>query len=111
MDRKAMVDQWRELDRQMSELARQKDALTAELVKDNPAGTELQGNTGRVRVRDRAVLVPAKLEAKLSPALWRRITRRVPVAALYKAELERGKLSQDVMDAASTRSKAWLESI
>lgn len=111
MDNRAMVDRWRELDQQMAALKREQDALVALLVKGKPSGTELEGHTGRVRIRDRAVLQPTELESRLSPALWRRITKRVPVADLYRAEIRRGKLPQDIIDASSTRSKAWLEAL
>lgn len=108
MDQKTLVDQWVELETQISQLKRLQDAIVSALPK-SPSGTELEGHTARVRVRDRAVLRPELLEAKLSATLWRRITKRVPVADLYRAEVKRGKLTQELLDQCSIRSKSWLE--
>lgn len=110
MDRRKVVDQWAELDTEIKKLSRQRDALAKQLT-GYPSGTELDGYEHRVRVRDRAVLQAEKLRERLSVAMWTRITKRVPVADLYKAEVRRGKLSQDLFKECSTRSEQWLETI
>lgn len=108
MNQAELVDQWVDLDQQIKALTRQQKAIE-ECLGAQQAGTTLVGVNKRVLVRDRAVLKPDQLEDKVSPAVWRRITKRVPVAGLLKAEVLRGKIDQDTVDACSGRSKVWFE--
>jgi hypothetical protein len=110
MDQQELVDQWVALDEQIKALTRTKEALEKALG-DHKPGTELEGHTKRVRVQARSVLKPDQLEQRLAPGLWRRITKRVPVADLLKAEIKRGKISQDIVDECSVNSKTWFKTI
>lgn len=110
MDERQLVDLWSDLDKQIKELVRQKEAVEKALGPQK-AGTELQGHTKRIRVRDRAVLKPEELEQRVTPHLWRRITKRIPVADLLKAEIRRGKIDQQTVNECSGRSKIWFETI
>lgn len=105
-----LVDQWVELDKQIKDLTRQQQAVEAALG-GHPVGTELQGHNSRVLVCDRSVLDPTALEKVLKPAIWRRITKRVPVAVLLKAEVKRGNIEQSVVDKCTGRSKTWFKAI
>lgn len=110
MDAQELVDQWATLDKQIKELIRQKEAVERQLGTQTP-GSELQGITKRIRVRDRAVLKPDQLEQRLTPHMWRKVTKRVPVADLLKAEVIRGNIDQDTVNECSGRSKYWFETI
>jgi hypothetical protein len=110
MDELDLVDRWVELDQQIKKLVREQEAVAKALGSQTP-GTELEGRSKRLRVKDRAVLKPELLEQRLTPSLWRKITKRVPVADLLKAEIRRGKIDQDTVNECSTRSKVWFEAI
>lgn len=84
-------------------------AIEAQLLPTMVVGQELQGKTAKVRKRDRGVLKPERLHTAVSNALWTSITERKPVADLYRAAIRRGRLTQDILDQASDRSKPWLE--
>lgn len=105
-----LVDRWVDLDKQIKDLIKQKEAIMKAIGPQAP-GTELQGRTRKIRVRDRAVLKGDRLELRVTPAMWRRITKRVPVADLLKAEVKRGKIDPDTVTECQDRSEAWFETI
>jgi|ERR1044072_3374797 hypothetical protein len=109
MDTKQAVDDYAVKSQQLAELKREVDALDARLNAVSKVGDELQGHKYRIRRVDRAVLDPTLLEQAIPATLWRRITKRVPVADLYKAEIVRGKLTNDTMQACQGRSKSWFK--
>jgi hypothetical protein len=104
-----LVDQYVDLVRERDRLQELIDGLDGHLLKSHKPGTELDGTTRKLRVRDRSVLKADRLQALISKAMWLRITVRKPSADLYKAEIRRGKLDQAVIDQASDRSKPWIE--
>lgn len=110
MDQQNLVDLWIDLDEQMTKLKREIDRVEAELGQP-PAGTEIKGSVKSIRVQDRAVLKPDKLEQRLTPALWRSVTKRVPVADLLKAAIKRGKIDQQTVNDCSDRSNTWFKAI
>jgi hypothetical protein len=104
-----MVNEWIAAYRAAERAQEKLDALTAQLLPSMAVGDILEGKTAKVRKRDRTVLQPDRLKSEITTSLWTRITERKPVAALYKEAIKRGKLTQELMDGCSTRSKSWLE--
>jgi hypothetical protein len=105
----ATVDEWVAAYRAFERAKDKLTAIEAELLPTMAVGQVLEGSKGKVRKRDRGVLKPDRLRDKISSSLWTSITERKPVAALYKAAIQRGKLTQDEIDQCSDRSKPWLE--
>jgi hypothetical protein len=109
MNRQDLVDQVAEAQKAVKAAEDYRDALVSQLGPNIKPGDVLEGKTHRIRVRDRAVLVAERLQERVSKALWLRITVRKPVADLYRAEIKRGRLSQEDIDASSKRSRMWVE--
>lgn len=109
MDVKTLVDQFAEASRIADDAKRRVERLQVELDSHIKVGAELEGHKYRIRKRDRRVLRPERLQQAIPVSMWRRITKRVPVAALYKAEIERGRLTEQQLDDCSDRSRTWLE--
>ncbi len=104
-----LVNDWIAAYRAAERAQEKLEALTAQLLPTMAVGDILDGKTAKIRKRDRAVLQADDLRNAINTSLWTKITERKPVAAYYKEAIKRGKLTQDIMDQCSTRSKAWLE--
>lgn len=104
------IDRWHELQDEIKRLQAEQAAIADKLMENMSVG-EVQVSVSGKKVRkcDRGVLDADMLKENITPALWTRITKRVPVAALYKAEIERGKLSKATMDNCTNRSTSWIE--
>jgi len=108
MDRDKAIAEWVRLKRERDAIEERMKELEDQLMPMVDVGETLTAKTGEVIVkRDRGVLDPARLEASVSVGIWRSITRRTPVAALIKAQVIKGKLSQNLVDACYNRSKPW----
>lgn len=104
------IDEWNNLQTQIEALKARQNIIAEKLLENMDVGHTLQSKTGnKVRKCDRGNLIADRLKASVSPQMWVKITERKPVAALYKAEIQKGKLDQSIVDAATERTKAWLE--
>jgi len=106
-----LVDEWIKLKRAAERAQERLAEVEAQLMPTMAVGDVLKGRTGDVRKRDRGVLIPALLEARLSARRWQMITVRTPSAPLYRAEIKRGRMSEEDITESSKRSKPWLEMI
>jgi len=111
MDIKDLVDQYVAADAAYRAAREHRESLRRLIEPHLQVGQELAGTDRKIRRRDRRVLVPAKLKAKVSNSMWTSITERKPVAVLYNAAIKRGKLDAALLDECSTRSETWLEVI
>jgi hypothetical protein len=104
-----LIDAWNDLQTQIDVLTAERDSIAEKILPNMQVGDTIASAKGnKIRKCDRGQVVPDLLKAKVSPAMWRKITQAVPVAALYKAELKRGTLAEEVMDACTKRTKPWL---
>lgn len=104
-----MIDRAAQLLKLRKEVEAELEGLTASLTVGRKRGDMLQTSNNKLRVCSRDQLIPSLLEEAVSPAMWRRITERKPVAALYKAEQQRGKLDPAIIVASSEEVRKWLE--
>lgn len=104
------IEEWHELQFEMDAIKKRLEHVSTMLMLKMDVGDVLTAANGeKVRKCDRGIIDPEALKQSISPSLWTSITKRVPVAALYKAQIEKGKLSQSTIDAATKRTKPWLE--
>jgi hypothetical protein len=104
-----LADDWIAAYRDYERAKERLETVAAQILPTMAVGDVLAGTTGKVRKCDRGVLKPEKLRLAVSTSLWTSITERKPVAALYKAAVRRGTLSEVDLEKASDRSKPWLE--
>jgi len=109
MDRQEMIERTAELFRLRKEIEKELEGYVLVLTAGKTSGTMLETDNVKLRVCSRNDLIPTELEKRVSISMWTSITKRIPVAALVKAAIERGKLSQDIIDASSKETRRWLE--
>jgi len=99
------------IDDLIKELTRQKAELAAEIlpfVQENTSTTDryLYGTNGnKVRLFVKNDLKGELLQPLVTPRMWAKITKRVPVSALVKAEIVKGNLDEAVVNSARVESK------
>lgn len=104
------IDQWTALQDQIDQLKAQQAVIASKLMENMDVGDTWQSKTGNtIRKCDRGNLVPDRLREAVTPQMWVKITERKPVAVLYRAKVKEGKLDQSILDAATERTKPWLE--
>jgi hypothetical protein len=109
MNRDDAIREWYKLKQELDATQERMEELAAFLLPLVEVGGVLQARTGETLVkRDRALLDPDKLEAAVPVAMWRQITKRVPVAAHIKSMIKRGKLDSKLVDSCHGRTKPWL---
>lgn len=108
MNRQAAIQEWIAIKRELTVLEDRKEQLEAFLLPLCAVGQTLAADAMHViEKRDRAVPDPKLLEQCLTPSMWRAVTKRVPVAALIKAQIVRGKLDKDLVESCNGRSRPW----
>lgn len=104
------IDQWTALQDQIDQLKAQQAVIASKLMENMDVGDTWQSKAGNtIRKCDRGNLVPDRLREAVTPQMWVKITERKPVAVLYRAKVKEGKLDQSILDAATERTKPWLE--
>lgn len=109
MTRQDMIERTAELLRLRKAIEKELEGYTLVLTAGKQRGDTLETENVKLRVCSRSELIPAELEKHVSTSMWTNITKRVPVAALVKAAVERGKLQQEIIDASSKETRRWLE--
>lgn len=102
-----MARQYVDLDRYIKELTRQRDELGVEILKNHSE----ENICGILRREVKRTVVPEKLQAIVSPSLWTNITKRTPVAALVKAAVVKGQISESDLDSCKKDGKPYLKVI
>ncbi len=109
MDVQAQVDQYLALDKQIAELEKQKKEIAKNLLSVSQIGDVLEGSSGKVRVQQQNILDDSVLREKISASMWTRISVRKSVAALLSAEVKRGKISEDIVNASRKPGASFLK--
>jgi hypothetical protein len=109
MNRDDAIREWHKLKQELEATQERMQELEAYLLPLVSVGDTLKARTGETLVkRDRALLNPDKLEAAIPVAMWRRVTKRVPVAAHIESMIKLGKLDRKLVDSCKGRTKPWL---
>lgn len=104
----SVVDEWLKAKHELSAVEAKLKAIEAQLPVMS-VGDVLEGETGKIRLKDRAQLNADRLYESISLQMWTRVTKRVPVSALIKAEIIRGKIDEKAVSKCYDRTKPWIE--
>jgi len=109
-DTDALITEWSKLTTQMDKLKLKLKPVEQELLARLKIGDPVQipRKPEKIVKRDRRQLDPVKLQDAVSDKVWKLITEPKPVAARIEVAIRDGKLTEDVVESCSTRSKAWL---
>lgn len=109
-DTDALIAEWMKLTAQMTKLQAKLKPVEEELLGRLKVGDPVQipKKPEKIVKRDRAQLDSAKLQEKVSEAVWELITERKPVADRIKVAIRDKRLTEAVVAECSGRSKPWL---
>lgn len=106
----ALVLEWTKLTARIAKLQEQLKPVEQELLSRLKMGdpVPIPRRSEKIVKRDRRQLDPAKLQDAVSDEIWKLITEPKPVAARIEVAIRDNRLTEDVVEACSTRSKPWL---
>ncbi len=103
------AEQWLNLQNQIDELKKQQEIIGREILSVSNPGDKFETPLGKLNVQQNNTLDDASLRSKISSPLYTRISVRKISAALLAAEIKRGKIPVEDVEASKKPGKPYLK--